>query len=129
VASFEKGSRVRAIVPSQSKVQARKRSEGFLFAGLNLVGNDVRPERVPVCCGQLGIAGVCRHVEIVESEPPRIPEQIEDAGLESRRDFTVIHGTVGRSAAAYALCNVPRSEIVEIGQVKTRSIYGDRIRE
>ena len=47
--SVDKGSRIRPVVSSQSKVQARKRPESLVVAGLELVGNDVRPERVPMC--------------------------------------------------------------------------------
>lgn len=107
-ASFEKGSRIRAIVPSQGKVEASKRSKGLFFAGLDLVGNDVRPERVPVCCSELGIPGVCGQVEVIESETICVPEQIEDACFKSRCNFSVIRGAVGRGLAAYTLYKVSR---------------------
>ena len=57
-ASFEKGGGIRAIVPPHGKVQASKCSKGLLLAGLDLVGNDVRPEWIPVCGSELGIPSV-----------------------------------------------------------------------
>ena len=73
-ASFEKGSGIRAVVPPHGKIQASKCSEGLVFAGLDLVGNDVRPEWVPVCGSELGIPGVCSQVEIIEGEAFLVPE-------------------------------------------------------
>ena len=105
-ASFDKGSGIRAVVPSQGKVQTSKRSEGLVFAGLDLVGNDARPEWVPVCRSKLGTPGVCNQVEIIECEAFFVPEQIENSGFERRCDFSVIRGAVGRGLAAYTLCEV-----------------------
>ena len=105
-ASFEEGSGIRSIVPSHGKVQASKRSEGLLFAGLDLVRDDVRPEWVPVCGSELGIPGVCSQVEIIEGEAFLVPEQIENAGFESRCDFSVICSAVGWALAAHTLCKV-----------------------
>ena len=73
-ASFDKGSGIRAVVPSQGKVQTSKCSEGLVFAGFDLVGNDVRPEWVPMSCSELGTPGVCSQVEIIECEAFLVPE-------------------------------------------------------